>query len=101
MGAEERTKLGDDDRQSRAFIFFEWKSGRMMVMMVVGMEGVRENGEGAEVGEEVAERNAGGGNASEKLLWKIVGFWNIFKLYQLQLNRMRSHIVVSMVHTLF
>lgn len=32
-------KVGDDDRQSRAFIFSEWKSGCVMQMMVVGMEG--------------------------------------------------------------
>lgn len=41
-----------------------------MAMMVVGMEGVRAKGEGAEVGEEVAERNAGSGNASENCYGK-------------------------------
>ena len=37
---------------------------------VVGMDGVRVKGEGAEVEEEVAERNADSGKCSRKLLWK-------------------------------
>lgn len=61
-------KVGDDDRQSRAFIFSEWESGCAMWMMVVGMVGVRAKGDGTEVGEEVAGRNADRGNAMEKLL---------------------------------
>ncbi len=43
----EENKVGDDDRQSRAFIFSKWKSGCMMEVMVVGTEGVRAKGEGA------------------------------------------------------
>lgn len=50
--------MGDDDRQSRAFIFSKWKSGCMMEVMVVGKEGVRAKRKVAEVGELVVERNA-------------------------------------------
>lgn len=58
-------KVGDDDRQSRAFIFSEWKSGCVMQPTPVGMEGVRAKGDRDEVGEEVAGRKADGGNALE------------------------------------
>lgn len=57
--------MGDDDRQSRAFIFSEWKSGCVRQPMPVGMEGVRAKGDGDEVGEEVTGRKADGGNALE------------------------------------
>lgn len=59
-------KVGDDDRQSRAFIFSKRKSGCMMEMMVVGFKRIfSKKGKGAEEGEEMAERNADSGNAIE------------------------------------
>lgn len=60
-------KVGDDDRQSRAFIFSEWESGCAMRMIVVGTVGVRAKRDSTEVGEEVAGRNADRGNAVEKV----------------------------------
>lgn len=54
VGEEQRNKVGDDDRQSRAFILV--KSGCMMDM-IAGREGVEMKGKRGRNGVRLTERN--------------------------------------------